>query len=247
MKPRLVLPLIALLSAPMALAADAARDAAVKAISELAPQATIESVEAAPVAGFQQVLISGQVIYVSNDGRYILQGSLFDTVERRDLTSERMDRERKLKLATLTPDRFISFTPDKPKYHVTVFTDIDCGYCRQMHSHIDEYKALGIQVDYLFFPRAGMGSHSFDKAVSVWCADDRNAAMTAAKAGQDPKPATCPNPVADDYQFGQQIGVDGTPAIYTDQGVKVGGYLPPEQLLARLEQAAAADKQTAGN
>lgn len=219
-----------------------ASDAITKAVNEIAPGQVIERVEASPIAGFKQAIVSGQVLYVSNDGRYVMHGSLYDTKEQRDLTASLMDQERKAKLDTLKPEGFISFAPTKPKHRVTVFTDIDCGYCRQMHSQIDEYNAQGIQVDYLFYPRSGPGSHSFAKAVSVWCADDPNAAMTLAKSGEEPKPATCTNPVANDFAFGHTIDVAGTPAIYTDQGVKVGGYLPPERLLAVLEGLAPTDK-----
>jgi thiol:disulfide interchange protein DsbC len=116
-----------------------------------------------------------------------------------------------------------------------VFTDIDCGYCRKLHAQINDYMKAGISVEYLFFPRAGVGSESFDKAVSVWCAKDRKAAFTAAKAGKDPAPAKCDNPVADQYKLGAQGGVDGTPTILAADGTKIGGYLAPDQLVAKLQ------------
>ncbi len=128
------------------------------------------------------------------------------------------------------------FAPSgKPKYKVTVFTDIDCGYCRKLHSHIAELNQRGVEVDYLFFPRTGLNTPSYDKAVSVWCAKDRKAAFTAAKAGKDPAPAKCDNPVADQYKLGAQVGVDGTPTILAADGTKIGGYLAPDQLVAKLQ------------
>ena len=125
---------------------------------------------------------------------------------------------------------------------MTVFTDIDCGYCRKMHSHIAEYNERGIQVDYLFFPRSGPGTPSFAKAVSVWCAKDRQSAFTAAKAGSDPAPLQCDNPVSEEYKLGIDVGVDGTPTVFAPDGSKIGGYLTPDQLQAQLERVAAQEK-----
>ena len=139
-----------------------------------------------------------------------------------------------LALAKVGPEQRIIFPAKDQKYTVTVFTDIDCGYCRRMHSEMAEYNKRGIGVEYLFFPRAGVGSESYDKAVSVWCAADRNKAMDQAKGGATPESRICDNPVAHDYELGQRIAVTGTPAVFSRGGTQLGGYLPPEQLLQRL-------------
>jgi thiol:disulfide interchange protein DsbC len=137
------------------------------------------------------------------------------------------------------PDRRIVFAAAQPKYTVTVFTDIDCAYCRRLHQQVAEYNRLGISIEYLFYPRAGLGSESFDKAVAVWCAPDRRKAMTAAKAGQAVPKGTCTNPITEDYELGRRVGLDGTPAIYSANGRQIGGYLEPEAMLARLDELAA--------
>lgn len=205
------------------------------AIQSLVPAAQIDSIDESPVPGLYLVVASGQVVYVSADGKYLLQGSMFDLTSRRDLTSARMDGVRHDAVARLSPDQQIRFAPENPKYHVTVFTDIDCGYCRKLHGEMEELNKAGIAVDYLFYPRSGIGTPSFDKAVSVWCADDQQAAMTAAKAGRDPAPAVCDNPVASDYQLGQRLGVTGTPTVIADDGSVIGGYLAPAQMLQNLQ------------
>jgi thiol:disulfide interchange protein DsbC len=117
-----------------------------------------------------------------------------------------------------------------------VFTDIDCGYCRKMHEHMAEYNKLGIAVDYLFYPRAGIGSESFQKAVNVWCAPDRKVAMTSSKAGKTLPKKNCSNFVSADFTLGQKIGVDGTPAVYATNGAQIGGYLNPADMLKALEK-----------
>jgi thiol:disulfide interchange protein DsbC len=119
---------------------------------------------------------------------------------------------------------------------VTVFTDIDCGYCRRLHTQMADYNNAGISVEYLFFPRAGLGSESFTKAVSVWCAANRNEALTHAKNGDAIENKTCDNPITEEFELGRKIGIAGTPAVIADDGTQIGGYLTPEQMVARLDQ-----------
>ena len=222
--------------APLAQAAEKPEDAAVrKALHDLVPQAQIDAVEASPLPGYRQVIVGSQMVYISEDGKYMLQGTLYDAPAKRDLTAARLAVDHKRKVDAVPLSKRIVFAPDKPKYKITVFTDIDCGYCRKLHSQIAEYNKRGIEVDYLFFPRSGLNSPSFDKAVSVWCAKDRNAAFTAAKAGKTPAPAKCDNPIADEYKLGAEVGVDGTPTVIAPDGTKIGGYLSPDQMLAKLQ------------
>lgn len=234
---RTLLPLTLLALAPFTHAADPTPDAAARqALQTLVPQAKIDAIEAAPMPGYRQVIVGGQMVYVSDDGKYLLQGTLFDAKARRDLTAGRLALESKKKVDAVPAAERIVFAPaGKPKYKVTVFTDIDCGYCRKLHSEIAQINQLGIQVDYLFFPRSGPGTPSFDKAVSVWCAKDRKAAFTAAKAGVEPAPLKCDNPIGEEFTLGTQVGVNGTPTIIAPDGSRLGGYMPPDQLLARLQ------------
>lgn len=241
MKSTLIAALALVVGASLAHAAD--DGAARAAVQKLVGERKIEVFEAAPVPGYYQAVIGSQLLYVSADGRYVLQGTLYDANARLDLTAARMAVINGAKLADYPQDKRIVFAPkSKPKYKVTVFTDIDCGYCRKLHSHMAEYNERGIQVDYLFFPRTGPGTPSFNKAVSVWCADDQHAAFTAAKAGSDPVPKQCPNPIAEEFQLGVDVGVDGTPAIYAADGSKIGGYLTPDQMIAQLDRIAASSK-----
>lgn len=218
--------------------ADDAEQTVRKAIRALVPDATIDSVRPSGVDGFHEVILGGQIVYVSSDGRFLLQGSIYDLANRADLTEVRRAEVRRDALAEVPPEKRIIYAPKDRKYTLTVFTDIDCGYCRRMHQHMDEYNAAGIAIEYLFFPRAGIGSGSFDKAVHSWCADDPAEALTRAKLGQELEARSCDNPVSADYDLGRRIGVTGTPAVITEDGQLIGGYLPPEQLLQRLQQTA---------
>jgi len=232
----LLFPLALVALTPFAQAAEPADAAARKAFSELIPQAKIDKVEQAPLPGFRQVIVGSQMVYVSDDGKYLLQGALYDTQAKRDLTAARLATENKAKIDAVPENQRIVFAPSgKPQYKITVFTDIDCGYCRKLHSEIAEFNKRGIEVDYLFFPRSGIGTPSYDKAVSVWCAKDRKAAFTAAKSGADPAPLKCDNPVAEQFTLGTKVGVDGTPTILAPDGTKLGGYLTPDQMLSKLQ------------
>jgi thiol:disulfide interchange protein DsbC len=221
-------------------AANEADDAKVRAaIVSLVPGAKIDSIAEAKMPGFYEVMLQGQIVYVSTDGKYLVQGSIYDIGAKTDLTEASRTVLRREVLQTLGKDKRISFAPASPKHTVTVFTDIDCGYCRRMHQQIADYNKLGIGVDYVFFPRAGLGSESFDKAVSVWCAADRNKALSDAKAGGALDKKECANPVTEEYNIGNKIGVNGTPAVIAADGTQLGGYLPPDQMLQRLDQLAA--------
>src|SRR5690242_144154 len=210
--------------------------AVLDAIHQLAPHVQIQAVDKSPLPGLYQVIVQGQAVYVSADGRYMLQGDAYDLKTQRELADARLDALRREALAKVPQSHMIRFAPAHPKYTVTVFTDVDCPYCRAFHSQIAEYNKLGIAVDYLFWPRSGLHTPSAQKAVSVWCAADRKRAFTEAKHGVDPKPAHCENPVAHDYQLGIDLGVDGTPTIIASDGAALNGYADPLQLLQWLNE-----------
>ena len=214
----------------------------VDAIHQLVPQAKIDAIQKSVVPGFYEVVTTGQVVYVSDDGKFLMQGSMYDLANKRDLTEARMAGLRRDALAKVPESKRIVFAPKDPKYTVSVFTDIDCGYCRKLHSQIEQYNQQGIAGQYLWFPRSGLNTPSYDKAVSVWCAADRKKAFTEAEAGAEPKTAKCDNPVAEEFDLGQRLGVSGTPSVIAPDGTQIGGYLTPEQMRARLDGLAANKK-----
>jgi thiol:disulfide interchange protein DsbC len=205
-------------------------------LATIVPDMDRVAISETPVPGIVQVRIGGDIVYMSDDGRFLLQGRMVDMETQIDLTDAAMSGLRKEQIAELESKDFVTFGNDQADFEILVFTDPDCGYCRRLHEQIDEYEAAGIKVHYLAFPRAGVGSQTYDKMVSVWCADDRQSAMNIAKAGRTPPQATCDNPVTDQYQLGQAVGVTGTPSIVTFNGDIIPGYVPPAQLRERLER-----------
>jgi thiol:disulfide interchange protein DsbC len=179
----------------------------------------------------------GQVIFASADGDFFLTGELYSTAggELVNLSEQERQGERLQQLALLSAEDRITFpAKGEEKAHISVFTDIDCGYCRKLHGEVPRMNELGISVSYLAFPRAGVGSPSYDKLVTVWCSEDRLDAMTQAKAGKVLPKKACENPVAAEYNLGNKLGVTGTPAIVLADGALVPGYIPAEQLAQGL-------------
>jgi thiol:disulfide interchange protein DsbC len=227
-------------AATFAQAGDAEVRAAIKTLN---PQAVIDSLKPAPVKGWMEASVGGQVLYFTDDGKFLMQGALVEAATRRNLTEESQAAVRLVELNGIPKNEMIVFPAKGPTKHVVkVFTDIDCGYCRKLHQEMAQYNQLGIEVQYLWFPRAGVPSESSRKAIAVYCAKDQRKAMTDAKNNTDPGNATCKNPIEKDYALGQRIGVNGTPAIFTNDGTLMPGYMPAQQLIAELDRRQALKK-----
>lgn len=209
-------------------------------IRGLAPGAKSIAISETPIEGVLMVQVSGDVVYMTADGKFLIQGRVVNVETREDLTETAKAEGRRELLEGMDTSKQITFSPENPEYELTVFTDIDCGYCRKLHAQVQQYNENGIAIHYMAFPRAGIGSRSYEKAVSVWCAKDQQDAMTQAKAGADPDPLQCENPIAEQYQLGMALGVTGTPALLTADGTLIPGYVPPEQLRERLDKMPAA-------
>ncbi len=185
----------------------------------------------APIPGLYRITIGPVVTYASADGRYLIRGDIIDMRGGENLTANQRAQARLAYLTRLDPSDMIVFVSPHPRRSITVLTDIDCEYCRVLDHDRSQLNAMGITVRYLSFPRDGAGSASWQKAVDVWCARDRNAAFEAAMSGRTVKSAKCNNgAVAAGYQFGQMLDLDGTPAIITERGQLIDGYLPPRDL-----------------
>lgn len=232
--------------APLVFAASASAQDGELTREELA--ATLPGVQASdihdsPLPGMYEIVLDSDVVYVSRDGGYLIQGDVFDLRERRNLTEGRRTRARADILAGVDTESMIVFSPEPEnvRHTVTVFTDIDCGFCRQLHREMDQINALGVEVRYLSYPRSGPATESWFKADKVWCAGDRQTAFTdAILEDMVPEQSCDATPVAAHFQLGRQVSVLGTPTILTGDGVQLGGYLAPDELIDKLEALAGA-------
>jgi thiol:disulfide interchange protein DsbC len=250
--PALVL-IAMLLAAPLALAATGAAAPApaatvAPAVTASDPRVAIaakmqgvkpEDLHATPIAGIYELLRGTDAAYVTADGKYAILGDLYENGTTNDLTENRRRDQRLKMLAEIPEAQMVVFGPENAKHTITVFTDMDCAYCRQLHSQITDYNKLGIKVRYIAYPRSGPNTASWSKAEQVWCAADRKTALTDAKLGKTLSDKVCANnPVAKEYALGQQFNLTGTPTIILGNGELVPGYMPPADLAKELKDVA---------
>ena len=210
-----------------------------KILSVLPPDSKIESIEESVIEGLYKVYFGDlQPLYVSSDGGYFIYGDLYqiDNGSVKNLSLLDANGRRKEILNAISRNELIKFKAGSEKHSIYVFTDVDCGYCKKFHSQIDEYNSIGISVNYAAFPRSGIDGSTYQKMVSVWCSDNKKDALSSIKKGSEIDSIFCTDqPISRHYNLGQVLGVTGTPAIFMENGSQIKGYIPPEELLERLE------------
>ena len=205
-------------------------------LSEALGGRKVDSVLSTPLPNIHEIVVDGQTIYLSEDGRYAFQGNMIDLKTGENLTEKRFSIVRQTQLKNIPLNEMIIYKPVKTEHVVYIFTDIDCGYCRKLHSELQSYLDLGIEIRYLAFPRTGPDTVSSAKYDAVWCSKDRHSAMTEAKAGKEIQAEKCDTPVAKQFKLGVEMGVNGTPAIILEDGTLVPGYMPAKELREMLDQ-----------
>ena len=226
----------AMLSCSFFAVADDQLDAVRAKVAEMFDSIDAKDVDASGIDGWYKIQRGAVIAYISTDGRYLMQGDMIDLDEQVNLSELARNGARRELIDTLGEGQVITFTPDDVKHTVTVFTDVECGYCRRLHSQIDDYLANGIEIRYLLYPRNGPASEAWNTSEDVWCSADRHGALTAAKLDRDFETQQCDaSAVQEHYLLGQEVGLTGTPAIVLEDGELIAGYLPAEQLALRLE------------
>jgi len=222
-------------------------------LEKIIPDRTVDNIEESAINGLYEVRYGTEIFYLSETGEFLIQGDMINLATRDNLTEIKRASGREALLKTISNDNMIIFSPDdkKPapnnaeqdnnstKHTVTVFTDIDCDYCRKMHREIKDYTDLGIEIRYLFYPRSGPNTRSYYKAIAVWCADDRKAALTKAKSGTQIDIKSCKNPIDQHMILADKVGVTGTPTLLLKDGSTLPGYIPAKDLLHYLDSIAA--------
>ncbi len=233
-----------------AIAADKPEIAIRKQLKTNFPDLEFESIEKSPYAGLYQMAAGGDVFYVSPDGKFLIYGGTMlglgtqagqPPINLTQTYTDLLDKKRAPERSKIlnAPDMVkstLTFAAAKPQHEVFVFTDIDCGYCQKLHHEMKAINDLGITVHYLAFPRAGLNSPSHEKLASVWCSENPQKAMTAAKSGQVLQSRSCENPIEKHYSLVHKFGLSGTPAIILKDGTLLPGYLPPDRLLNEIKK-----------
>ncbi|MEN9502229.1 MAG: hypothetical protein RI964_1514 [Pseudomonadota bacterium] len=207
-----------------------------------------ESLKSTPVPGVFEASFGGEIIYASADGNYVFSGELIDAKNKTSLTEQTRSAGRKTLMAQIDPSKTIEFKAKGEEKHVLyAFTDVECPFCVKLHKEIPALNDKGVTVRYLAYPRAGVGSSAYKKMVNIWCADNKQEAMSKVKDGSEIPTKECTNPVADDFALGQKLGVNGTPALFTPDGLMIPGFRPADQLVQMLDGAAKAKTETKAN
>jgi thiol:disulfide interchange protein DsbC len=209
-------------------------DALKKHLEERFGDLRINELKPTPIPGVYEMVFGTRVAFVTADGRYMITGNLIDLENQRNLTNERRAQLISRTLDALGESRMVVFAPKQTRRTVTVFTDVDCPYCAKFHQDVPALNRAGVKVRYLLFPRTGQGSESYQRAVAVWCAKDRNKAIGIAKSGGKLEMKTCSNPVEEHLTLGADVGVTGTPTLILDDGRMAPGYVPARELLGLL-------------
>ena len=222
---------------PQSSPADEAKDPRVELLKRLPAGSKIEDLRNSPIPGIYEFKQGAEISYLTGDGKFFIDGNIYDMATRENLTEGLRAGARRAMISEIPETQMLIFAPKNPQYTITVFTDVDCAYCRKLHSEMAQLNQLGVRVRYLFYPRSGPGTESWHKAEAVWCSADRNDALTRAKAGGalDMTKSCGVTPVAREYALGQSIGVRGTPAILTENGHYISGYMAPHDLVQEIK------------
>ncbi len=236
--PRLAALLLALTALGCAHAEDDT-NALEAALADLFPNYPAPVITPAAVPGLSEVAFGTQVFYVSNDGRFLLGGPLISVADRANLTEARLAVARQEILEEADDVQPYRYPAEEVAHRLTVVTDIDCPYCRRLHNDLDGYRAAGLDVRYVMLPRSGKGSPSYRKAVAAACADDPEAAITAAMNGNDlaAGKTDCEHPIDDHMALAQRLGASSTPTLYLEDGRMLLGAKPLEDVLAAIADA----------
>lgn len=205
-----------------------------KALKQTDPHAVITSVKPSKISGLYEVLIGIEIFYVTADGKYIVSGNIFEARSQKNLTELALGKVYLKMVNKLGEKAMIIYEPKKLKQTLTVFTDVDCPYCRKFHKDLPKHLANGIRVRYIMMPLQGLQTGTYKKSVSVWCSKDRKKALDTAKSGGSVKSKQCSNPIARNLALARKMGISSTPTLMTEKGVLIPGYLPPAMLATKL-------------
>jgi len=205
-----------------------------QALAKTMPMVKPDKITESPIDGLYEVIVGSQVVYMSVDARYMLEGDLYNLVTKENVSEQAKSVIRLAAINKLGSEKMVVYKPETVKNTITVVTDIDCPYCRRLHDEIPDYMKNNIEVRYIFMPLKGVAD--MKKTVSVWCADNQQQALDIAKSGGEVEEKTCDNPINDHLELARELGVRGTPAIVLENGELLPGYVPVAKLVAQLRQ-----------
>ena len=232
---QLILILGALITVPL-MAADEEIAKLTKNLSGIIPADANYQISKTPVPGLFEVDFGDYFVYITSDGQHIVKGDIINMATNVNVTDTKRATSRLKSLSVVGEKDMVVYPAKNKKTSMTVFTDIDCSYCRKLHSEMKGYNEQGIEVRYVFYPRAGLGSNSHQKATSVWCAENQRKALDEVKSGLKIEKRDCDTPIIKHVEVANQLGVNSTPTLIFDDGTMMPGYIPAARLPLILKQ-----------
>jgi thiol:disulfide interchange protein DsbC len=230
----LLLLITSLLSSFSVIAEADAVDKLRQALAKTMPLVKPDKISESPVDGLYEVIVGSQVVYMSVDAQYMIEGDLYNLITKENVSEKAKSVIRLSAINKLGSEKMVVYKPETVKNTITVVTDIDCPYCRRLHDEIPDYMKNNIEVRYIFMPLKGVAD--MKKTVSVWCSDNQQQALDIAKSGGEVEEKTCDNPIKEHLELARELGVRGTPAIVLENGELLPGYVPVAKLVAQLQQ-----------
>ena len=207
------------------------------------PEIKAENISPSQLDGYYEVILTDpfiDVMYISTDGKYVIQGAVTDLELMTNISTNRINSIKLNILESISDSDKIVFKAKEEKYVINVFTDVDCPYCAKLHANMRQMNDLGITVKYLASPLEQLHPNAQSAMEKIWCAEDRELAMHNYKSKRYlPDSPDCINPVSEQLAISKQLGVNGTPSIFFENGTNLPGYLPPNDILNRILQTVA--------
>jgi thiol:disulfide interchange protein DsbC len=207
------------------------------------PEIKAENISPSQLDGYYEVILTDpfiDVMYISIDGKYVIQGAVTDLELMTNISTNRINSIKLNILESISDSDKIVFKAKEEKYVINVFTDVDCPYCAKLHANMRQMNDLGITVKYLASPLEQLHPNAQSAMEKIWCAEDRELAMHNYKSKRYlPDSPDCINPVSEQLAISKQLGVNGTPSIFFENGTNLPGYLPPNDILNRILQTVA--------
>ena len=184
------------------------------------PPINARSIVSTPIPGIYEVYAGGNIFYIDKTGSYVLVGgALLDHTAQKNLTEERLKELSSIKFAELPFQIAIEIKKGTGAYKFAVFTDPECPYCKALEQGLAKNEMNDYTAYVFLYPLKQLHPEAAAKSESIWCAKDRGEAWTSWMVkGIEPVKATCENPVSQTIKLAEEIGVNGTPSIYLEDG-----------------------------
>jgi len=232
-------PLLALVCATALVPAFADEAAIRKAIAERLPDfPKIDEVVKGPAPGLYEVRVGTDIFYTDERGDYLIIGQVVDTKTRSNLTEARLAKLTQIDFASLPLKDAIVWKQGTGARKLVVFADPNCTYCKRFERELQNVKDVTVYT--FLYPI--LGGDSPDKSRNIWCAKDNTKAWREWMInGATPARAmgTCDTgALTRNVDLGRRHKVTGTPALVFEDGRRVPGAMPSEQLEKQLLAAA---------